>query len=387
MLYLGLLIIVTALATTWLLGKAGKTKQPPNSSILSRGYLVGINHLLNEQPDKAVDVFIKMLEIDSETVETHFALGNLFRRRGEVDRAIRIHQNLIARPHLSKSQRVQALLALGRDYMLAGVLDRAERLFHEVVDSGEYSSESLKYLLDIYQQEKDWEQAIIIAQRLEMATGQSKHHCIAHHYCELALEARSKASRDVAERYLKRALLADKQGVRPLLLQGQWEMENGNYKAAIRAYKKIKERDPDYLSETIAPLVECYQKLGNEEELIAYLRQCFHKFPRVSILLSLSECLQYQQGDTVAADFVAKQLQERPSIRGLKRLLDLQLKTAQGELQEKLGFLQELTAQLLKDKPVYRCVHCGFFGKVLHWICPSCKLWSMMKPIQGFEGD
>lgn len=386
MIYVWAVLFTTIAVVSWHLGKWTRTRSQ-NTPSLSRGYLVGLNHLLNEQPDKAVDVFVKMLEVDSETVETHFALGSLFRRRGEVDRAIRIHQNLIARPHLSKVQRVQALLALGRDYMLAGVLDRAERLFHEVVDSGEYTTESLKYLLDIYQQEKDWEQAIAIAERLSIATGRSMHHCIAHHYCELSLEARSKVSREASERYLKKALSVDKQGVRPLLLQGQWEMEAGNYRGAIRAYKKVKEQDADYLTEAILPLVDCYQKLGQEDELIDYLHHCLRQFPRVPILLTLSERLQYHHGEVEAASFVANHLQERPSLHGLKRLLDLQLGTAQGEVQEKLTFLQKLTTQLLKDKPVYRCVQCGFSGKVLHWLCPSCKLWSTMKPINESEGE
>src|ERR1700722_4591820 len=135
-----------------------KKKPPDASKTLSRDYLVGLNFLLNEQPDKAVDVFIKLLEVDSETVETHLALGSLFRRRGEVDRAIRIHQNLIARPQLSALDRKEALMALGLDYMSAGVFDRAERIFLEVVElGGNREISSLQGLLAIYQQEKAWE--------------------------------------------------------------------------------------------------------------------------------------------------------------------------------------------------------------------------------------
>lgn len=380
------LLVPVAAFSGWMLGRTSKP-QLTSSKAISRDYLIGLNYLLNEQPDKAVDIFIKMLEVDSETVETHLALGNLFRRRGEVERAIRIHQNLIARPHLDKSQRTQALLALGRDYMLAGVLDRAERLFHEVYETGEYSAESLRFLLDIYQQEKDWEQAILIAQKLEVCSNQSKQTDIAHYYCELAIDARVKVSSDSAFRNLKRALSVDKACVRACLLQGEWEQEAGNYKAAIRAYKRVKEQDPDFLSEIIHPLVECYQKLGNEEELIAYLQECLREHPRISIVLVLSERLQHWHGDKVAEEFVASQLKQRPSLRGLKRLIDLQMNLTQGNTRQKLHVLNNLTDQLLEDKPVYRCGHCGFAGKVLHWLCPSCKLWNTVKPIHGLEGD
>lgn len=388
MLQTAIALLPVAAIGGWYFGKQGKNPQFNDPiKALSRDYLVGLNYLLNEQPDKAVDVFIKMLEVDSETVETHLALGNLFRRRGEVDRAIRIHQNLIARPNLAKAQRIQAMLALGRDYMLAGVLDRAERLFLEVIDAGEYITDSLRYLLDIYEQEKDWPKCIDAAQKIEITTLDSMQQQIAQYYCELAQEARAKVSRDQGYRYLKRALATDKQCVRAVLLYGAWEMEAENYKSAIRAYKRVREQDPDYLSEAINPLVECYQKQASESELLHYLRHCLEEHPRISIVLTLSERLQHWRGEQAAADFIAAQLQERPSLRGLNRLIDLQIGLADGSAKEKLLLLKNLTTQLLQDKPIYRCGHCGYAGKVLHWQCPSCKLWNEVKPIHGLEGD
>lgn len=382
----GLLVLPLAALSGWFLGRS--KKQPTDrTSMWSQDYLTGLNYLLNEQPDKAVDVFIRMLEVDSETVETHLALGNLFRRRGEVDRAIRIHQNLIARPNLAKSQRIQSMLALGRDYMLAGVLDRAERLFLEVIEAGEYTADSLKYLLDIYEQEKDWQQCIAVAQKLEVTIGKSMHQVIAHYYCELAIEPSSKVNRDQGLRYLKRALAVDKQCVRAVLILGAWEAEAGNYKSAIRAYRRVKDQDPDYLSEAIPNIVACYQKLGQEAQLIQYLRNCLEDHPRISIVLILSERLKHWRGESAAADFVTEQLRKRPSVRGLKQLIDLQISLSEGSAKEKLFLLQKLTEQLIKDKPVYRCGNCGFSGKVLHWQCPSCKQWSMVKPIHGLEGD
>jgi len=371
--------------SSWYLGRGGKG-QGNKPRILSRDYLIGLNYLLNEQPDKAVDIFIKMLEVDSETIETHLALGNLFRRRGEVDRAIRIHQNLISRSNLEKSQRIQALLSLGRDYMLAGVLDRAERLFQEVIESGEYTKESLTYLQDIYQQEKDWEQAIVVAEKLEMQTGCSMSKVIAHYYCELAEEA-YKNNKEQAQRLLKRAIAVDHGCVRATLLNGQWQMEQGYYRQAIDLYFYVKEQDPDYLSEAIKPLVKCYQYSGDEVELIQFLRSCLVEHPRISVMLELSDRLQHYQGEQIAADFLATQLREHTSFRGLSQLIKLQVDLSEGTTREKLQLLHGLTIRLLKDKPVYRCGHCGYAGKVLHWQCPSCRHWDSIKPLHGLEGD
>ena len=301
--------------------RSKKQKTILKTEAISKDYLVGLNYLLNEQPDKAVDVFIKMLQVDSNTVETHLALGNLFRRRGEVDRAIRIHQNLIARPHLSKPNRIQALLALGQDYLKAGVFDRAEKLFQEVHDSNEFRQDSLEYLLAIYEQEKDWDKAIVIAQRLEQLTNQSRNAIIAQYYCEQAVDARVKISSEQAMRLVKKALATDKDCVRASLLIGAWDAEQGNYKSAIKSYKKVAEQDPDFMGEIIEPLEFCYQRLGLTEEFIQFLKQCLQVTPRISIVLMLSKYIQSEQGEKQAANFVAEQLHQRPSIYGLRKLI------------------------------------------------------------------
>jgi lipopolysaccharide biosynthesis regulator YciM len=328
-----------------------------------------------------------MLEIDSDTVETHMALGALFRRRGEMDRAIRIHQNLIARPHLPKEQRTQALLALGQDYLRAGLLDRAERLFLELEEmEGGHSTVGLHYLLDIYQQQKSWEPAIVIANKLN-GSGESIQNRIAHYNCELAQIARAQGQLEKAQNYLNQALEQDPACVRASLLQGELEVSAGKFANAVQIYQRVKEQDPDYLTEIIAPLTVCYEQLGDEAELVSYLHDCLQHHPRISIILALSRCIQRGEGEAAAATFIAKQLQQRPSLRGLHRLITLHLSTAEDKTKESLLILQELIINLLKNKPIYRCIQCGFNGKILHWLCPSCKNWNTMRPIQGVEGD
>ena len=384
-------IIFVALVLGYVSGRRTQRRRTASranrSEAISKDYLIGLNYLLNEQPDKAVDVFIKMLQVDSNTVETHLALGNLFRRRGEVDRAIRIHQNLIARPHLIKPHRIQALLALGQDYLKAGVFDRAEKLFQEVHDSNEFRKESLQYLMAIYEQEKDWDKAITTAQKLEQLTNQSLNTTIAQYYCEQAMAARVKVSSDQAMRLVKKALTTDKDSVRASLLIGNWEVEQANYKAAIKAYKRVVEQDPDFIGEVIQPLELCYQRLNQIDEFIQFLKQCLISTPRVSIVLTLSKYIQNDQGEKAAANFVAEQIHQRPSIYGLRRLIALQKEYTEGDAKFNLQLLQDLTNQLIKDKPIYQCNNCGNTGKLLHWQCPGCKHWNTVKPIHGIEGD
>jgi lipopolysaccharide biosynthesis regulator YciM len=177
------LLLPVAVAFGWFAAQRSKGKPGSCSdSMLGSEYIKGLNYLLNEQQDKAIDVFIRMLEVNSDTVETHLALGNLFRKRGEVDRAIRIHQNLIARTSLSEEQRTDALLELGQDYMKAGLFDRAEALFKELLEHNVHISSALPLLLDIYQQEKDWDNAIAIADQMGFVGEQPARSVIAHFY-------------------------------------------------------------------------------------------------------------------------------------------------------------------------------------------------------------
>ncbi|SRR5579883_649663 len=380
------LLLFAGLISAWYLGFSTRQERDDAQKVnLPRDYLVGLNFLLNEEPDKAVDIFIKMLEVDSSTVETHLAVGKLFRRRGEVDRAIRIHQNLIARPQLDKIYREQSLFELGQDYLSAGVLDRAERIFLELVEIKEFSANALKALLDIYSQEKDWENAIKIAKKFASVTKQNMQHTIAHYYCELGEQAFSKGQVDQAAQFLKESLINDDQCVRASLLSARLEMSQGDYKSALKNLKRIKNQNPDFLSESIDPLASCYEALNEEEKMVEYLMKLLDEYPRLPVVLILSERIRKWKGDKTAANFVADYVRRYPSIRGLHLFINLYLTSAEGRAREDLLILQGLTRKLLADKPDYQCASCGFSGKSLHWQCPSCKQWSSMKPAHSLE--
>src|SRR3990167_2303385 len=288
---LGALFFLSSVAGAWYTGTRMRTQdeEPPHKNLLPRDYLTGLNFLLNDETDKAVDIFVKMLEVDSETVETHLAVGKLFRKRGEVDRAIRIHQNLIARPQLDKIYREQSLFELGQDYLSAGMLDRAERVFLELIQAKSHSARALQMLIDIYQQEKDWENAIKVANQYETVTRQNMQAVIAHYYCELADIAYLKEDFDLAREQLSHAFAADPSCVRASLLQAKVCIGEEDYKSAIRFLKKIKDQNPDYLSEAIDMLACCYEKNQQKEELLAYLNELVEEHPNVPIVLILAE--------------------------------------------------------------------------------------------------
>jgi lipopolysaccharide assembly protein B len=354
---------------------------------LRSDYFKGINYLLNEQPDKAIEVFIRVLEVDRETVETHLALGNLYRRRGEVDRAIRIHQNLIARPHLSREQHYEGLLELGQDYLSAGLLDRAENLFQELVESGAHRVQALRQLIDIYEQERDWDNAIACARKLEQSTGNQLGHVIAHYRCELAEHAREEGDPQRALENAREALRSHAGCVRASLIEGDLLAERGDTEAALESYERVERQDPDYLTEAIDRVRACYLALGRTQEMADYLAGLLERHGGTTVALALADIKRDANGARAAMDFMAERLRQRASIRGLDRLLHLELEAAGERSTHNLEILGHLTHALLEDRPAYKCQHCGFPAKSLHWQCPGCKHWSSIRPIQGVEGE
>jgi lipopolysaccharide biosynthesis regulator YciM len=351
----------------------------------SKDYLTGLNFLLNEQPDKALELFIKLLEVDSDTIETHFALGSLFRRRGEVDRAIRIHQNLIARPDLSRANRLQALLELGHDYMRAGVLDRAETLFQELVGLKAHMRLSLQCLIDIYQQERDWDKAITTAMQIERYTGESMAPLIAHYYCELAELALNQAQPEQMSRYLKQALNVDPKSVRTQLLQARQAFDAKDYKLAIHHYQRVKLKNPEFTAEILLPLARCYDACGQREQFHAFLQRCLQEELGAVICATFSSQLSQYITDPHDIHTIAEQLQKRPSARAIYTLIELRFKESTGEEARHLMLLRDIVRQLLGKEAAYYCEHCGFSAQALYWLCPSCKHWGVIKPFSGFR--
>ena len=387
---LWLLLPVAAGTGWWAARNATRgTVRKRDSGGLRSDYFQGINYLLNEQPDKAIEVFIKLIEVDSETVETHLALGNLYRRRGDVDRAIRIHQNLVARESLSVPQRTEALLELGQDYMSAGLLDRAEDLFNELAEDTDYRVQALRQLIDIYEREKDWPKAIASARKLEKATGNQLGWIIAHYCCEQAGQHCSEGDTDRALKYVQQARNIHAACVRASLLEADIHAGRSEHEQAIRSLQRIEEQDPDYLPEAVDRLYRSYRALGRVDALDDYLSKLLKRYGWSSLTLALADIKRESGGRREAIRFMTDRLRQRASVRGLDRLLDLEIETRSdtGGMGEHLEILKGLTAELLFERPVYKCSHCGFPAKSLHWQCPGCKHWTSIRPIQGVEGE
>lgn len=355
---------------------------------LNHSYFKGLNYLLNDDSEKAIDVFIELAKSSTETFEPQLALGNLYRRKGEVDKAIKLHQALISKPNLPENYRTKALLAMGKDYMSAGLLDRAEVLFTELVEIEAYTPEALYSLCEIYQQEQDWSEAIKSAGRYEVVSGRSMANEIAHFYCELAeLDIKNKKIKG-ANNHLTTALSTNKRCVRAKLIQAREFQSNRKWKKAIEAFHNAIELDDVYVSEFMDEMSKCYKMAKSCEKFQEFLFDFIQKYQGITPVLILTEMIKNSKGVDAAEEFVQQQLLARPSVRGLELLLKLNLeKNNNQEEATKFKVLENLVIKLLDKKPNHRCRKCGFGAKNLHWQCPSCKSWGSVKPIYGLESE
>ncbi len=378
-----LLLPIAALGG-WVIGRRGGERHSDSQvSRLSTTYFRGLNYLLNEQPDKAIELFLHIAELDKDTFETQVALGHLFRRRGEVDRAIRLHQGLVQRTDLTDQQKVQALLALGEDYMRSGLLDRAETVFTDLARIDQRAPQALKHLIGIYQAERDWPKAIENATRFEAATGEPMGRLIGQFECELADRLRSAGDTRAAREAVARAYAADSTSVRAGMLEGRLELEGGNDVAAIRAFERAARHDTDYLPELLPPLLEAYARVGDRPGARAFLTEMSEHYRGVAPVLALTRLVEADEGVASARTYLAQQLKDRPSVRGEAALIDLTL--ADGvDPTATLRELRHITDQLLVRNPSYRCNRCGFGARSHHWHCPSCKEWGSIKPLLNY---
>lgn len=384
------LLLPLAALSGWWAGQRALRRSTRTRPAFSKDYFQGLNYLLNEQPDRAIEVFTRMVELDEDTVETHLTLGNLFRRRGEADRAVRIHQNLIARPSLAPEQRAAALVELARDYLAAGLLDRAETLFVEALEFPEYRVMALQSLVDIYQQEKEWDSAIETAARLQRETRRRLGPVMAQFACEQAEQLmREHADHGRIRDVIKKALTYDRQCVRASLQLADIEQSEGRWRPAIKACQQVERQDIDYIPEVLPRLEESYRAIDDPGQLMAELYRLLNRYPGVSVIMKLSELIEEREGRKAASQFLATQLRERPSIRGLDRLIALNINEDDGDRrrQRDLKVLRELFTALLQDRLPYRCVDCGFEARQLHWQCPGCRAWATIKPRRGVEGE
>ena len=377
-------VFIILAATGWALGYFGeRDEQPP----LNIDYLKGLNFLLNEQTDQAVDHFLKMVRVDDTTIETHFALGNLFRKRGEVYRAIKIHQNIIARPDITEEQRNQAFYSLAKDYLHAGLFDRAEVLFIRLNDKSEFTSESLKNLISIYEQEKEWSKAIEIAKKLnKLYYDDSLDMQISHYHCESAEEAIDEKNYDKAISRLNSVNSRNNKTLRIELIFAKLNAIQGYEKKAVDIYFNILKQNNYFVAEALPLVFNIFKNQNDLQEFDKKLNSVINQKPKISNLIAytaLASNIEYSKSiDNCIEDYIR-------SDEALSEFINVN-NIFQSELDIKDNSIKKIKHGLMvlaNNNPRYQCNECGFSSQKLLWQCPSCKAWETQRPFLSVKFD
>lgn len=356
------------------------------SRTLPRSYFEGLCFLLNEKPDQAIEAFIEASRVDPETIEIHFALGNLFRRRGETDRAIRVHQNLIQRDGLGADQRLQALAELGQDFLKAGLLDRAEEIFVKIRGTSR-NEEALTNLLEIYQQEKEWVKAIGIAEAMPDHSDHLWQKAIAEFRCEMATVAMLNDRHDDARELLDAALANNRKCVRATILLGDLATKVGAGETAIEHWKRVEQQNPVYLALVAHKLMQAHRDLGRPAQGLALLRSYLENHPSLDLLDVVFRAEMEDEGVEAAYALVREELRRNPTLLGLDKLLEAQILVAPVERRADLELIKNLIHNHTRRVARYRCDACGFKARQFYWRCPGCGGWETYPPRRTEEFD
>jgi lipopolysaccharide assembly protein B len=372
-------IVAVFFALGWIAARIDIKHLMRESRALPLSYFRGLNFLLNEEPDKAIESFIEVVKVDPQTIDLHFALGSLFRRQGEVDRAIRMHQNLLDRPDLPADKRTTATYELAQDFHRAGLLDRAEELFTKL-DGTTFEHASLGHLISIYETEKDWPKAIAATQRMETLAKQPYYKEIAQYHCELAQAALLANDAAATQREIDLALATHRACARANLLAGDLAAQQGDARAAVAAWQKIESQNPAFIALAAERFADAYRKLDDRPTGIRQLRNYQSQYPSLDILNALFSLVLEHEGPAAAATLIKDELARNPTLIGLDRLLEAQLMAAPADRRHDLELVKGLVAQHIKRLGMYRCEQCGFRAKQYYWRCPGCQKWETYVP-------
>ena len=363
----------------WIAARVDIKQLLSESRSLPGGYFKGLNFLLNEQPDKAIDAFIEIVKLDPETAELHFALGNLFRRRGETERAIRVHQNLLARPDLAQEHQVHALYELGQDYLKAGLLDRAEETYNKLIDS-QYSAQARRALLEIFQREKEWVRAIDAAHALQEAGAGARQKEIAQFYCELAQDELVHTHPDAALALLDKALATDRKNVRATMLIGDAHLAKGDTEAALLAWRRVEQQSVPHVALVAQRLMDGYRAVGRAQEGANLLKLYLAEASSIDLLEVVFKAVLELDGVEAAKQLVSDELRRTPTLLGLDKLLEVRLMDTPPERRPELSMVKNLVHGHAQKLARYQCNRCGFKARQFYWQCPGCSGWETYPP-------
>jgi len=363
----------------WIAARVDIRELVSESRSLPRGYFKGLNHLLNDQPDKAIDSFIEIVKLDPESADMHFALGNLFRRRGETERAIRVHQNLLARPDLPSEQKAHAQYELGMDYLKAGLLDRAEETFNLLVDTP-FEVQARRALLEIYQREKEWRRAIDVAVGLQESGAGARQKEIAQFYCELAQDALVHLQPTDAMQLLDKALQADRSSVRATILYGDALLAQGDTEGALKTWRRVEHQSVPHVALVAQRLMDGYRKVGRPQEGVNLLRSYLAEASSIDLIEVVFKAVIELDGVEAAKGLVVEELRRNPTLLGLDKLLEARLMDAPAHVWEELSMVKNLVQRYTQKLARYQCSHCGFKARQFYWQCPGCSRWETYPP-------
>jgi len=368
----------------WLAARIDLKQLLSESRRLPASYFKGLNFLLNEQTDQAIEAFIEAVKADSEMIELHFSLGGMFRRRGEVDRAIRMHQSLLEREDLGEEKKLTALHELGLDFLKAGLYDRAEQIFIDL-EPTRYANASRESLLVIYAMEKEWEKAVEVAQQLEKLSNRPYHVEISHFYCEMAVRENAHSDGAAAQAHLQEALQVNRDCVRANMLLGDYAAAAGRHEEAIALWKRIETQNPAYLPLVAERMLTSFRVLDKLAEGLDLLSSYLPRYGSLDILNTVFQATLANQGTEAAYQLVRDELHRNPTLLGLDRLLELQLLEAPAERRQDLQLVRNLVHQHSAGLSMYRCGKCGFKARQYFWQCPACGGWESFPPRRGEE--
>jgi len=376
------LLLPVAYLFGWLKGRRGtKTDCADQAASLSSNYFKGLNYLLADQQDKALPVFLQLVQVDNETIDTHLALATIFRRSGKLDQAIEVHQNLIARPSLSPEYRSKSLLELGRDYLAAGLFDRAEGLFSDVIKSGFYAQEARQYMLTIYQQEKEWHEAINVAKALIQQGDSTLRPLIAQFYCELGETFLEKGNIKQALVACKDALAYYPKCIRAVILKAKIASASRKYKDAIKYVKQLEQIDADYFPAVLDLCISSYREQSKLPDLINYLQSVEQQHPELNITDTIVGLMHENNDDEGAFQYIQQQINRSPDINGVSAYVNILSQDSRSP--SGLDDVKQLLEKMRVNNDQYQCRKCGYTSGTLNWHCPSCHSWGEIKPITG----
>lgn len=382
------LLLPVAMAYGWFMGRNSvKQNQQTEKQDLSIKYSTGLNYLLSNQQDKAIDSLLDALKVEDDSVEAHFAMANLFRKRGELDRALKVHEHLVRLGGLPTKAKQQAVFELGKDFLSAGLYDRAEKMFSKLLKSKTYGLKSISYLLQIFQSTKDWQQGLSHKKQIIKVNDKRQLHTLANFYCELATTAFEQDKFiDVIE-LLEEALALDPNSCRANWLMAKIYENHEQCEQAAQCYQEIYEQDKEFFPDVIAQMQACYSRLDDLESFYKFIKKVYDETASSSALITYLNYIQEKHGHKKAKEFILTALKRRPTIRGFQHFIKMQMSQSDNVDNTSLDLIKELISEYISIKHRYSCRTCGFNSSTHYWSCPSCHEWEQLKPVRGLEGE